>query len=426
MLVKESRLQEVMNLLGSAGFDLYSSDPNLLTSRIVSPTLSPVSTDTSSVLDLVSDITPGSVAILSRTRSSTDASLISVASRSQPERVNSDSTIPATHESTQDASESRHARTKSHSPSSGEVSILTPDLACVGLSDEHSETWSIKIVKLVAFPELILPSPASDSSRSQSREWYAPREVQPVSETQPENPLFEPFATISTPPDRGRREASPSSSTSSSDEDGYFSHSPAANNSTSSLVSSAASRSFPDLSKSVKPSTMGHSFKPTSKRLIAPLSTIEPVPAPSPRARRESQSAQSVSATRRPRNAVGFFSFTRTAEGSSLTTDVAMLAALFPPAERHMVICSGELDAIDNPALEDEVEESDGISGGLLKCLQIDLRRFGLDKHGLVNRFSRVLEEGGINHMYSSTFKTANLLVEKAQATRAQDLLQSC
>lgn len=34
-----------------------------------------------------------------------------------------------------------------------------------------------------------------------------------------------------------------------------------------------------------------------------------------------------------------------------------------------------------------------------------------VDKHGLVNRFSRVLEESGINHMYSSTFKTANLLV---------------
>jgi hypothetical protein len=33
------------------------------------------------------------------------------------------------------------------------------------------------------------------------------------------------------------------------------------------------------------------------------------------------------------------------------------------------------------------------------------------DKHGLVNKFSRVLEQNGINHMYSSTFKTANLFV---------------
>ena len=33
------------------------------------------------------------------------------------------------------------------------------------------------------------------------------------------------------------------------------------------------------------------------------------------------------------------------------------------------------------------------------------------DKYGLVSRFSRVLDENGINHMYSSTVKTANLLV---------------
>lgn len=47
------------------------------------------------------------------------------------------------------------------------------------------------------------------------------------------------------------------------------------------------------------------------------------------------------------------------------------------------------------------------------------------DKHGLVNRFSRILEQNGINHMYSSTYKTANLLVDKAHADQAQALL-SC
>jgi hypothetical protein len=88
-----------------------------------------------------------------------------------------------------------------------------------------------------------------------------------------------------------------------------------------------------------------------------------------------------------------------------------------------MVICSGELDAVDN---SEDAEEDDDRASGILKCLQIDLRRFGLDKHGLVNRFSRVLEQDGINHMYSSTFKTANLLVDKAHAVRAQSLLRSC
>ena len=43
------------------------------------------------------------------------------------------------------------------------------------------------------------------------------------------------------------------------------------------------------------------------------------------------------------------------------------------------------------------------------------------DKHGLVSRYSRVLEENGINHMYSSTYKTANLLVG-VLSSRATDL----
>jgi len=97
-----------------------------------------------------------------------------------------------------------------------------------------------------------------------------------------------------------------------------------------------------------------------------------------------------------------------------------------------MVICSGELDAADERVKDfdssDDYDDNDDatINNSTLKCLQIDLRRFGLDKHGLVNRFSRVLEENGINHMYSSTFKTANLLVDKRHAVRAQSLLRLC
>jgi len=94
-----------------------------------------------------------------------------------------------------------------------------------------------------------------------------------------------------------------------------------------------------------------------------------------------------------------------------------------------MVICSGELDAVDDRqanAAADDIADDDEEDDGTLKCLQIDLRRFGLDKHGLVNRFSRVLEENRINHMYSSTFKTANLLVDRRHAARAQALLRSC
>lgn len=97
-----------------------------------------------------------------------------------------------------------------------------------------------------------------------------------------------------------------------------------------------------------------------------------------------------------------------------------------------MVICGGELDAADKQLDEaqdqlDTQDNEDGLYGpSTQKCLQVDLRRFGLDKHGLVNRFSQVLEQNGINHMYSSTFKTANILVEKRHATCAQGLLRSC
>ena len=84
---------------------------------------------------------------------------------------------------------------------------------------------------------------------------------------------------------------------------------------------------------------------------------------------------------------VPFFSFTRTSEGSSLTTDVSVLAALFPSGERDMLICAGELDALDAHAANsdsdsDQDQNSDALSeGGTLKCLQIDLRRFGLGEY---------------------------------------------
>jgi hypothetical protein len=93
---------------------------------------------------------------------------------------------------------------------------------------------------------------------------------------------------------------------------------------------------------------------------------------------------------------VPFFSFTRTQEGTSLTTDVSLLAALFPPNERHMMICAGELDALDAQSSSTDSDSEDDedtlSSGGALKCLQIDLRRFGLGMP-----FFRYLPEGPID-----------------------------
>ncbi|KAK0499777.1 hypothetical protein EDD18DRAFT_1152526 [Armillaria luteobubalina] len=287
IFVKESRLPEALSIFSEAGFDLYS--PN-----------SPPASPTAKVLT----------------------------------RANSPDRPPAP----------PSPRQKSQSPHAGQVNVLTSDLTCVGLADDGAEQWSLKIVKLIAFPDLIKPSPKNKDSTC--------------------------YPTPITP------------SSSSSDV-----------------------RAMPHGRQSdLLSTTPTISFKPPSKHLISPLTPlrIDTTPLPQP--------------ATAPSPPVPFFSFTRTSEGSSLTTDVHLLTALFPSHERYLI------SGFDDEAEEGEEEDSER----LFKCLQIDLRRFGLDKHGLVNRFSRVLEDAGINHMYSSTIKTANLLVEKKCALRAQALLRAC
>jgi hypothetical protein len=364
-----------MGLLGSAGFDLYSSDPNLLTSNMVSPVLSPISTDDSlSALDLSPEISTQSGAVLTRTRSSTENSMSGMASALQQPGSKAKTPLTST-ELGQTESTPSQTRSKSHSPTSGDVRILTPDLACVGLADNNVDNWSLKIIKLVAFPDLILSAKSARPSAARPEDLYA-GDAHHVWESQ--NPLFEPFVTMSTPPDRGRPSTSSSSSASScSGEDGYFSHSPTGENSSGSVLSSAASRSYPDVTK--PPPSTSPSFKPVAKRLITPLSPIEPVT--DARGFDSNEMDHMAGPGGGQPSAVGFFSFTRTAEGSSLTTDVSLLASLFPPDERHMVICSGELDAFERLTTDTEGDETDEDSGGILKCLQIDLRRFGLGEH---------------------------------------------
>ncbi|KAJ3862656.1 hypothetical protein EV359DRAFT_44711 [Lentinula novae-zelandiae] len=424
IFVKESRLQEVMALFSAAGFDLYSDNFN--SNSIISPPPSPL-------LDLNAGSDAISGAVLTRTRTSTD----SLSSLSAVTSSDSGSQTPS--------------RTKSHSPASGDVQILTPDLTCVGLSDEHVDHWSLKIIKLIAFPDLI-PSSGKMSSKFT---------------VQNQHPYY-PFSN-----DSSLKNGSSSSSSANEydDEEGYFSHSPtglSANQSTSSLITSATS----SMSDSKSPeSTAPHSVsiqpplaspsshRPPSKHLMGPLSPLSPITTTpiipdgvkfsslasftsEPHTHSissGSHSASGKSSSKVLSSRVPFFNITRTTEGTSFTTDVDLLARLFPPHERYMVVCGVELDAADERISRQEatggfsVDESDDHGdeldfdeSGLLKCLQIDLRKFGLDKHGLVNRFSRVLEENGINHMHSSTYKTANLLVGKRHATRACALLRAC
>ncbi|EUC65355.1 ACT family 7 protein [Rhizoctonia solani AG-3 Rhs1AP] len=115
-----------------------------------------------------------------------------------------------------------------------------------------------------------------------------------------------------------------------------------------------------------------------------------------------------------------FFSFTRAkGECASVVADVRLLASLFPPADRHMVLSAHELEGVD------EIAMTSGDVKAAMRCLTIDLPH-GLDAHGLVNHFSSTLHNNGINHLYSSTYKTANLLVDRQDAERAETLLRSC
>jgi hypothetical protein len=227
--------------------------------------------------------------------------------------------------------------------------------------------WVTKIIKLLAFPDLIHPSvglrpvpsqsPISDSFESSQKVF----QLASVDKKYSAAALFPQGRPINF-------------DSSSSDDDGYFSHSPEGDYSTPFFTSS---HSLPDLQSITNSSRL---LRPPSKHIISPLPPISP--GCQPRHSAESPDSTSEMSTY-PYNSsqVPFFSFTRTSEGSSLCTDVPLLAALFPPSERHTVICSGELDALDAHDLghvDSSDDEDQEAQGGSLKCLQIDLRRFGL------------------------------------------------
>lgn len=277
MFVKESQLQQVLHILAARGFDLLSPEAASMT---------------------------GSPTVTVNPRGLTGVS----------------------------AEEPASPRSKSHSPTTSDVRILSPDLACVGLSDEFGvDHWGLKIVKLVAFPDLIPGATPSSQNSSQ---------------TDCSSPM--------------------------SSDDGYYSHSPQSTSLSSHYPS--RSHSFDDLHSPIQSpskSASKHSYMSPYTHSPSRQSTY-----PSKHSEYPSSSHQQQ-----------FFSFTRTPEGSSLTADVCVLATLFPPHERHMVICGGELAAADEriangmAGYSSDPEEDDGSDdASMLRCLQLDLRKFGLGK----------------------------------------------
>jgi len=349
--VKESRILEAMHLFEDAGFHLYNPDSS---SSIPTSLSSPVSDD------LSADFTSNSGAILTR----------NIGGRGMSNPRNDISTEPP-------SPGQQSPRSKSHSPTSSEVRMLGPDLACVGLSEEFGvDHWGLKIVKLVAFPDLIPPSPRTTS-------------YSPYQNSDPSGLASDLTSALFTG-HRGGISDDSCSCSSSSDDDGYFSHSPQ-NVSTTSLTTTNTSRSYSDLkSVSYDPSL----YKTPSKHFISTISPLTPITPKKDAALPLGPPVVSISTDSSPASKaethIPFFSFTRTPEGSSLTADVHVLATLFPQHERHMVICSGELDAADqrleghySSDEEEDDHDSDLFRGSSsYKCLQIDLRRFGLGAFG--------------------------------------------
>ncbi|KAG8218546.1 hypothetical protein J3R82DRAFT_4187 [Butyriboletus roseoflavus] len=349
IFVKQSRLREVMSLFGAAGFDLYSSDPEPLMSRFVSPLLSPVLLDASQVSDIGPEFTPESGAVWTRTRSCIDTSV-----------------APALHRVSEDTDEKNGAgrtpyhpsRDKSHSPSCTDVTILPSKLACVGLADESVDSHTFRASLGVTIGQRRF-QPAENSMKSRFLLSYPGHEealiqliqFHPRVRTMKVTSLI-PLAEI---PPRCCLQQVPAH------------------------ILTSLTR-IP----SVTPS-----FKPTAKHLVSQVPMLSPVELKSPSLSRSAIHSPTDKQMNSIYPKVSFFSFTRTPEGSSLTTDVAILAALFPPEERHMLICAGELDTLDAHAANsdsdsdsDQDQNNDGLSeGGTLKCLQIDLRRFGLGKY---------------------------------------------
>ncbi|KAJ8291657.1 Uracil-regulated protein 1 [Rhodotorula toruloides] len=297
------------------------------------------------------------------------------------------------------------------SPDAPPLSLLPDELVCVGLSPAHESVWRSKIVETLFFPERVLPRPSGSSITG-----------------------------------------APSSSSGTRAREGK--------DRSESLTTS----SFPlDLSR---PSAPHDPIPPASSHLPPPPSSSRPTPLRSP---------STTLPTPLSPHPTPFLALTQTAEGTSLIADVRLLRKVFCEGgegeEEKGVWVSGEgglggawegeegvegweaeeeeedEEAGMTTASEDEsgssvrssVSEDEGwepVSPGtsardvtedeeeqegegasertLLKCLQLDLTRFGLDKPGLVEYYTSLLIEGGVRSLlYQSTFGSANILVAK-------------
>jgi hypothetical protein len=264
------------------------------------------------------------------------------------------------------------------------VEAVAADLAVIGLNEDASDSWLSRMILLMLYPNMIVTP------------WASPSACKPRDETDLES---------ETPAELDNH-CSPDDGEEHQDD---------------------------------------HPASPTS-----PAASLSPAASASPHAQATSSTVRSQSTTlRSSRRSASppqpFFSFTRAkGECASVVADVRLLASLFPPADRHMVLSAHELEGVDEIAL------TSGDVKAAMRCLTIDLPHglgkslthpiflkfpreivisrdlfaaLCLDAHGLVNHFSSTLHNNGINHLYSSTYKTANLLVCSSDIVRIARLI---
>jgi hypothetical protein len=239
-------------------------------------------------------------------------------------------------------------------PAAADVRILSPDLTCIGLPPDAENAWALKVVKLITCPDLIGTIPSKSALEGLALEFDSP---------------FADFVASDSD--------SPSSSPDSSENEDEDETVP---------------RNGFETEIAEVPRLSGSSTLPPSGSAAAHDDPRSPFPSQS--------------------RIAPYYSFTRAPEGSSLTAGVTLLSALFPPDEREGLSCADALDTPDTSDASEAFDDNETANSTLPRvCLQVDLRQSPLDSHGLVHRFATALAEHEIEHVYSSTFKTANILV---------------
>ncbi|KDQ07452.1 hypothetical protein BOTBODRAFT_59955 [Botryobasidium botryosum FD-172 SS1] len=312
------------------------------------------------------------------------------------------------------------------------ASFLEPDFAMVGLNKEYADIWMSKVIKLLLFPELVVTkarrgrssSIVSDangekngreeSSDSCSEDSFSGDELSGFSSNSP-------HSSSHTSPDSNADTTS--SCPPNSNEDGAHqsprSH-PRSHRRPMQFLSFIRTSEGTSLLTDVY--QLAALFPPQERYMLHCADELEAID-------REEERERALEAARE-KAARAAKRYLRKASGRRRKTNESAEngSGATPPTENSMAQRRNSAPG-SGPVAIDADAASLGLNDGgeeyssTFKVLQIDLREFGLDVHGIVSRFSDLLQSHGINHFFTSTFKSANILVSQQNAMRAYSVL---